>query len=306
MLTNSLVGLERIFRLLQSIAQILSSYPALLGLFISLLELTFDSPLSYTKSYTVLLALKQRLALARRFFRVFRFLDSFNSAQKLYASISPPSATPGPSKRPLWAHAEAYIDALGRTFNGMYLLLETSTLVDALRIDGLRIWTPEWESIITIEAQRFWLFALVCGVVSALLKILKVLAYTPVPAAGDVTQSKTLGTTEKVAGNNQEDERETEAEADVIFDVKKEQARLRNVMKEGRKRRILWMREVKAKIHGLGRNAAANALDVVLPGAVVGWIKIDPGLVGMAMFLTTILTGLDVWERCGREVANSP
>ena len=43
----------------------------------------------------------------------------------------------------------------------------------------------------------------------------------------------------------------------------------------------------------LGRNAAANALDIVLPGGIVGW---RDAIVVLAMFSTIILTSIDVWE----------
>ncbi|KAI4594127.1 hypothetical protein KJ359_008669 [Pestalotiopsis sp. 9143b] len=301
--TTDSVGLERTFRLLQAIAQILSSYPALLGLFVSLLELvTIDAAPSYSAAHGVLLVLRQRLGLARRFFRLFRFLDSFHAAQKLYANIAV-QQLPSGKKRPSWVYLEAYLDVLGRTFNGMYLLLESSTIVDALQVDGLAAWGAKWERTVGVEAQRFWLFALVCAVASGALKALQVLAYTPVPPAGDVTQS------EKVAGAQEKEKTAPAAAAGVGeeeeegFDVRKEQERLRGLVRQTRKRRVLWRREVRAKLQGLGRTTAANALDIVLPGVIVGWIDADPGTVGVVMFITTVLTGLDVWERCGREVS---
>jgi hypothetical protein len=178
----------------------------------------------------------------------------------------------------------------------MYLLLDGSLIIDSLRIDGLRVWTPEWERTIFVEGQRFWLFALVCGVISGLLKMAMVLAYTPVPATGDGFahgKSEGIKPAEKEKENSDEEE---------VLDVKKEQERLRNIVKARRKRQGLWIREVKAKLHGLGRRVIANALDIILPGAIVGWINVGPGTVGLAMFVTTILSGMDAWERCGKEV----
>ncbi|KAK6217753.1 hypothetical protein LQW54_003262 [Pestalotiopsis sp. IQ-011] len=303
--TTDSVGLERTFRLLQAIAQIFSSYPALLGLFVSFLELiSIDAAPSYSAAHGILLVLRRRLGLARRFFRLFRFLDSFHAAQKLYANIAV-QQLPSGKKRPSWVYLEAYLDVLGRTFNGMYLLLESSTIVDALQIDGLAAWGPGRERTVGVEAQRFWLFALVCAVASGALKALQVLAYTPVPPAGDVTQSEKVAdarekekekTAPAAAGGDGEEEEEE-------FDVRKEQERLRGLVRQARKRRVLWRREVRAKLRGLGRTTAANALDIVLPGVIVGWIDADPGIVGVVMFITTVLTGLDVWERCGREVS---
>ncbi|KAI0133832.1 AoPex11B [Xylariales sp. AK1849] len=294
--TTDTVGLERTFRLFQAVVQILSSYPFLFGLLIHALGLATGQPPSPATTQVVLLDLRQRLGLARRFFRLFRFLDSFNSAHKLYLSISP-SNPPNARGQSPWVQREAWLDILGRTFNGMYLLLETSTMVDALEIDGLRLWTPDWGRTITVEAQRFWLFSLVCGLFSGLLKMLNVLAHTPVPTTGDgFAHGKTEG---NVRTENEKADQESE------FDMKKEQERLRNIVRNRKKGRALWAREVRAKMRGLGRNTLANALDILLPGTVVGWVKVDPGTVGLAMFVTTLLTGMDAWERCGREVAEN-
>ena len=80
-------------------------------------------------------------------------------------------------------------------------------------------------------------------------------------------------------------------------DPEKELQRLQNTTAEtGQKRR-----EVRRRLHGLGRNVVANALDVVLPGVIVGWVDASPGTVGLAMFTTTVLTGMDVCQRCGRQ-----
>lgn len=59
---------------------------------------------------------------------------------------------------------------------------------------------------------------------------------------------------------------------------------------------------VRKQIKVFWRDAVANALDIVLPGVVVGWIHVGPGVVGLAMLTTTILTMQGVWERCGKAV----
>jgi hypothetical protein len=44
-------------------------------------------------------------------------------------------------------------------------------------------------------------------------------------------------------------------------------------------------------------------MDLGLPGSVVGWVPLSPETVGWLMLGTTVLTGMEVWERCGRELA---
>lgn len=157
-------------------------------------------------------------------------------------------------------------------------------MIDALQVPGLALWTQEQERAITIEAQRFWLFALVCGAASGISQIMLVPSTTPRPkvAAPAETSPEIKGSSsDEKAGDGGSDEKGRE-----------ESERL-------------WRQEVSTKVYKLGRGAVANALDTVLPGTTVGWIKVSPGTVGSAMFVTTILTGMDVWERCGREVAGA-
>ncbi|KAI1777505.1 peroxisomal biogenesis factor 11 [Hypoxylon cercidicola] len=294
--TTDSVGLERTFRLIQATVQILSHFALPFDLLLSVLTLTCVSPPSALATRTVLAALNQRLGLARRYFRVFRFLESFHAAQKLYSRLSSsPSSSPG-SRRPAWVQVEPWLDMSARTFNGLYLLLETTTTVDALAVPGLRVWTPQQERRVAVEAQRFWLFALACGVLYNLLEILNVLAYTPVPAAGSG-----FGVDQPQGGEKEQDEQLSEKEKSAD-DLKKEQQRLRAIVNARKEQRRLWRRQVRGKISKLGRGALANALDTVLPGSAIGWLKVEPGTVSIAMFVTTILTGMDVWERCGREV----
>lgn len=282
--------------------QIFSSFAVPFDLLLYVLSLSAAEAPSPLATRTILKALNQRLGLARRFFRVFRFLESFNAAQKLYAKLSSASGQKAGARQPAWVRLEPWLDISARTFNGMYLLLEASTVVDALQVPGLSVWTAEQGHSITIEAQRFWLFSLVCGLLYNLLEMVNVLAHTPVPATGEGFGA---------VGEQPEDKLETAEKSSRSLDekagdeLKKEQERLRGIVKIRKEQRRLWRREVQGKIYKLGRGAAANAIDIILPGSVVGWINVDPGTVGLAMFVTTILTGKDVWERCGQEVSAS-
>ena len=51
------------------------------------------------------------------------------------------------------------------------------------------------------------------------------------------------------------------------------------------------------------RRIVADVLDLAQPATVVGWIQASPGSVGVAMLGSTYLTSLEIWERCGKEVA---
>ncbi|KAI0382189.1 peroxisomal biogenesis factor 11 [Hypomontagnella monticulosa] len=275
--TTDSVGLERTFRFFQSIVLVLSSYALPFDLLLTALTFATATTPSPAAVHVALKGLNQRLGLARRFFRLFRFLDFFNSAQKLASRISTAEGAGVLTRLHPW------LDVFSRTFNGMYLLLEATTMIDALQVPGLALWTPEREKAITVEAQRFWLFALVCGAAFNVAQIMLVASTTPRPEAAKAAASKTSpeikGSADEKTADGGPDEKERE-----------ESERL-------------WRQEISTKVYKLGRGAVANALDTVLPGTTVGWINVGPGVVGSAMFVTTILTGMDVWERCGREVA---
>ncbi|KAK8044588.1 hypothetical protein PG993_004612 [Apiospora rasikravindrae] len=320
--TTDSVGLERTLRLFQAIVQILFAYPILQDLALLPLLNYSHTPdakgiITLATTQPILSDLRQRLGLVRRTFRLFRCLESFRAAQLLYTSHALDAGSSTGKKQPSWVQTEVWFEVLSRTFNGMYLLLEASTMAEALQIEGLAVWSPEWASTLAVEAQRFWLFALVCSVFSGLLRMLKVMAYTPVPEVGDVFSEKdkkaessiatgiatATATATAVTGDSGVTKEKTkETDEDEAFDMVKEQERLRRIVQKRKAGRVLWRRAVRAQISGLGRSVTACALDIVLPGAAVGWINADTGTVGIAMFVTTILTGMEVWERCEREL----
>lgn len=90
----------------------------------------------------VLLALRGRLALARRFFRVFRFLEAFNSA---YGAVT---GSGGPGLGGL----EGWLEFGAKVFNGFYLLLESLTLLDDMGVAG----QGGWEGVLGVKRAREW------------------------------------------------------------------------------------------------------------------------------------------------------
>lgn len=303
-------------------------------------------------SITALSELRGTVALVRRFFRVFRFLESFRAAHVIYTSFyapapalfappvvnaeppSPPETlatsakalgeekearangangaqeaelkpqvvpalthTHGPHCRHHQARAkttsnnppaEAWLDIFGRTFNGMYLLLETLTLGDALQLPGLPLWGAAWAPILHVEGQRFWLLALACGVLSGLLKIVKLVAYGPVPQTGEGYGGGGIA-----------------AAADETKDMpewQRQREKMRRVVYARREARRAWKGEIRTRGYALARRCVADLFDMPVPGSVVGWVRVEPGTVGMVMVVSTWLTGVEVWERCGREI----
>ena len=180
----------------------------------------------------------------------------------------------------------------------MYLLLETAHFPDALGVEGLSLW-GEHAPAVAVEAQRFWFLSLVCGALAGTVRLVELWASAPVPDTGStcgggegkeqededgVAEGSSTGEKAKSKGANEpQKQRQREAER------RKEQRLVRQRERAGRSRKIV-------------RRLVADVLDLTIPGSIVGYINLDDGPVGLAMFITTILTGLEVWERCGVEV----
>ncbi|KAI0026169.1 peroxisomal biogenesis factor 11 [Xylariomycetidae sp. FL0641] len=298
--TTDAFGIERIIRFFHAQVLILSAYSLPFELVLTVLDNTSYGPVSRPSALAILAALKGRLGLIRKFFRLFRFLESFGAAQAQYAQLSS-----SPTQRRRGQHTEIYLDVLARTFNGMYLVLEGAGIVDALGVDGLALWAPQTERALAVEAQRFWLLSLAAAGLAAALRVLLVLAYTPVPAAFPGQDEKPQQGVDADADEKQQgaDADVDEKQGDKQEDLKREQQRLRGLVADRKKGRAAWRREVQAKIAGHARTVVANACDITIPGSFVGWIPVQPGTVGVAMLISTLITGKDCWDRCGREVA---
>lgn len=189
--------------------------------------------------------------------------------------------------------AEAWLDIFGRTFNGMYLLLETLTLVDALQLPGLPLWGAAWTRVLHVEGQRFWFLALACGVLSGLLKVVKLVAHGPVPQTGEGYG---------VGGGGGEGEG---ASASDMPEWQRQREKMRRIVYARREGRRAWKREIRTRGYALARRCVADLFDLPVPGSVVGWVRVEPGTVGLVMVVSTWLTGVEVWERCGREIGRA-
>ncbi|KAF7558479.1 hypothetical protein G7046_g5679 [Stylonectria norvegica] len=279
-------GIERTLRLFQSICHILISYPLLL----SLLPITSPKTAVATTLPLTLVALRSQFNLSRRLIRLFRFLGPLRAGAVLFLADDRSS--------------DVWLEVISKTCFGIYGFIESATMLDVLEIQGLQVVGAERSRELNYQAQFFWFIALYSSVLASGVKLFRLFAVAPAPkkAAGSGTGEKTAQpsvsekatSTASVAvsekGLSQEDE------------LKKEQERLRGVVSQRKAERRVWLREVITKAKDLGKKMITESVDMILPIASIGWIKVHPGVVGVAMFCTTIVTGLDVWHRCGSEV----
>jgi hypothetical protein len=205
---------------------------------------------------------RRKLNITRRLIRLFRFLDAFHKSYSIVSLSSSQTLT-----------TESYLDVTSNTFNGFYLLLETITIGDALQVDELSVWGPEYELVLKKESQRCWFFALLFGAVASGLRLSR-------------TQTEIAALRQETSKLEEEEKsRDGKGESEELTNRKPKTAGL----------------ETSARAHL--RKIVACVLDLSLPGSFLGWIQAGPLTVGLVMTITSGLTGFDVWERCGKDIA---
>lgn len=317
-----LVGLERLFRGLQAVSLLASSIllPAASALYL----LPGVAHPATRARLRVLDELSGRLGLARRFLRLFRFLENFAAAQAIVASGGGGAGL----------SLEAWLDVVARSSNGLYLLLESATLPASLGIDGLVLLPGDGpvsaatggggdddkttaavvvyatSRLLAREAQRFWFVALAAGLAAGLVRLVKLFAYAPVPQTGQGygTGEKGAGGGEGGATEKKEEEREKEPEPEPEpkpgsrAAMERDRARLREVVLKRKAERTASRRAMAARARAILRKLTHDALDLLIPATALGWTKPARPVLGAALFYSTWLTGQDVWRRCGREL----
>ncbi len=182
------------------------------------------------------------------------------------------------------------------------MLLEAATLPVALDVPGLPAWGPAIAPRLALEAQRFLFLALGCAVLAALVKLVKLFAYGPMPETA-AEEGEQPGPGAGSGGGGDQTESEAQAEDEKARpEWEKERNRLRSLMRERKELRARWRRQARERSRILVRRLAADTLDLVVPGSILGWVAAGPGVVGLAMLGSTVLTAREVWERCGVEV----
>lgn len=263
---NNIDGLERLLRFIQATVQILAALvaesPAIFDI--------VSNALNTHEIRLPLAELSSRIGLVRRFIRFFRFMNAFSASYSTFTSLTEPSGKKGVKGASTTLYLEKTLDGLASSFNGLYLLLEAATIVDALGIEGLTVLGKELAFATKIEAQRCWFLALVFGALACVLKLSKA---------------------QEVAVNNPVSETTNDAKDNAANNEK------RRVVKTKRQPSTATSQQLR-----LSRKLMTCLLDLPLPGTIVGWIPASPGTLGLLMLSTSVLSGVDVWERCGREV----
>jgi hypothetical protein len=168
---------------------------------------------------------------------------------------------------------------------GAYLFVEMFTIVDAVA----GTWRP-WAVVTQTEALKLWFYALAVSVVLDLYEILVVYspgstAWSPPQAAtATATASATSKGPPPVNEEKKQASRSTNAPstagADAGADVGADSFDF-----NAAKRRSTY------------RQLIIDGCDLLIPGAAVGWLALDPITVGVAGTISALVGGSDAWTR---------
>ncbi|KAE8356967.1 hypothetical protein BDV28DRAFT_144635 [Aspergillus coremiiformis] len=200
--THTSAGLEKILRLIQAFTQIA-------------IELDIDP--AWTTQWGIARA---QLALARRFFRFFAFVDCFNRVYGLLGGEQ------------------------GQGFQFMTLL------------HAMNVHLVSWNGSVLVEANKFWFYALSLSILGAIWGLL---------VTSSTSASKTSRDAKKRNGKHSE-------------------------------KPALVARD-RAERTGLLKQVVVDGCDLLIPGVFVGWMQVSDLVVGVAMAVSTVLSGGDVWGR---------
>jgi hypothetical protein len=158
---------------------------------------------------------------------------------------------------------------------GAYLFVEMFTIVDAVA----GTWRP-WAVVTQTEALKLWFYALAVSVVLDLYEILVV--YSPgstvssPPQAATATAAATSKGPPPVNEEKRQASRSTNAPSTAGADTFDFNA---------------------AKRRSTYRQLIIDGCDLLIPGAAVGWLALDPITVGVAGTISALVGGSDAWAR---------
>ncbi|OCT51489.1 Peroxisomal biogenesis factor 11 [Cladophialophora carrionii] len=264
--SNDPVGVEKTLKLLQSTAQIAAS-------------VSYPSP-DEAALWTVA---KNNVALARRFFRLVKWIDCFNigyAQYELYQHPRSEKAVTGNTARSAHNGLHFLLIVLKWSLLGAYLFVEMFTIVDAVA----GTWRP-WAVTTQTEALKLWFYSLAVSVMLDLYEILVVYsndstAPAPVPTPSPpATRSK--------GSSIKEDEKQA-ARSTKSQPNAPPTAGTDSLAFKAAKRRSMY------------RQLVIDGCDLLIPGAAVGWLALDPITVGVAGSVSALVGGSDAWARVNR------
>ncbi|KAK6380607.1 hypothetical protein LTS17_004807 [Exophiala oligosperma] len=248
--TNDAVGIEKALKFVQSFAQVAEVIIA-------------STPEELARWKTA----KDQANIGRRYFRLFKWIDCWNTVYNLLTTYSSPPAASGDEKSRKNNHQDGIrLTLMMAKFSllGIFLFMESFCIADAMHISH-NSWAP-W---LQVESLKFWFYSLAVSVLLGLYDLV-MLDSSPTPAEPVVSEKTKAKVTVKTGRKKA---------STAVVETKPPSAQNQN------------------KRQAILKGIVADSCDLLIPGSIVGWIPIDPVPVGIAGSLSAILGGSDAWAR---------
>ncbi|KAK5053907.1 hypothetical protein LTR84_001869 [Exophiala bonariae] len=208
-------------------------------------------------------ATKGHINTARRFFRLFKWIDCFNAAQAQFSAPAPtpkikPTAstsekpekavvTPAPFES---SNIKILLTVSKLSLLGLYLFMEMFVITDVI---GLT--TYSWSGPLQLEALKVWFYSLAVSILLGLYEL------STLPNSSNSALEAKKATKSAAAS--------TPPGQDAV----------------------------QAKRHAIYKQLIVDLSDIIVPGHVAGWFPVDTVTVGIAGSISGLLGAHSAWER---------
>ncbi|KIX04866.1 uncharacterized protein Z518_05737 [Rhinocladiella mackenziei CBS 650.93] len=264
------VGIEKTLKLLQSLSQIGEA-------------VAFPSPKAVQWTTA-----KNQSALARRYFRLFKWIDCWTLAHNQYSthlgvqpSLNEKKEITSPPKA-AGDNIRAALTVTKWSLLGIYLFMEMFTITNAMFITSY--W---WGPTLQLESLKFWFYSIAVSILLSLYKIY-LLGSSPSPTSSFSDAA--------VIQNANETPPKTRRQ-------KKSQKTTREKQQEPSSHSHAHTSSLDvqaAERYALYKQLAIDSCDLVIPGSILGWTPLDPVVVGIAGSISAVLGASNVWARVDR------
>ncbi|KAB8295811.1 hypothetical protein EYC80_008633 [Monilinia laxa] len=261
-------GLEKSLRLMQALCQIFAFYPRVLGVVLAGVGMGgvgatggkgVDGRIGVVEG---LWRARREVAVGRRYLRFFRFIENFSKAWDSLCNEDGLKMLTGVGKS---------------GFMGAYLGLESLTILDMMGICS----TP-WSSTCILEGNKFWFYSLCISIFGGFVDLFEIYHSHDSNHVDADTPDSTSTQNPTTTSQNIEDKPPS------IAPISSSEITRPN----SKRQKARSTTEILLKI-------IENAADLIIPGAVTGWIITDAGIIGVATVISTVLSSGEIWRRVG-------
>lgn len=149
----------------------------------------------------------------------------------------------------------------------------------------MHVTDTRWGSTLQIEASKFWLYAIVVSIMLSIYDLLNPCIPTTSPPSSNGISAARTGSLDKDTSSNS-------AKADSTSDLTtlpSPTIKCPRTLDESPTRNPVERKN-------LYKQLTIDLCDLTIPGAAIGWIPIDSVSVGLAMAVSSLLAGQDLWS----------